>query len=56
MESNNIRLKLQTEILLEASVTDKIMVVSELTIDPIAGVCVTVGLASQLSFITTLPV
>ena len=54
IESNKIRLKLQEEILLEASVTNKVTVVSVLIIDPIAGDCVTVGLASQLSFITTL--
>ena len=37
IESNKIRLKLQEEILLEASVTNKVIVVSVLIIDPIAG-------------------
>ena len=54
IESNKIRLKLQEEILLEASVTNGVIVVSVLIIDPITGDWVTVGLASQLSFITTL--
>jgi len=37
IESNKIRLKLQEEILLEASVTNRVIVVSVLIIDPIAG-------------------
>jgi hypothetical protein len=37
IESNKIRLKLQEEILLEASVTNRVIVVSVLIIDPLAG-------------------
>ena len=37
IESNKIRLKLQEDILLEASVTNRVIVVSVLIIDPIAG-------------------